>query len=58
MQGGSGTVGLMISHLLDPVPTEVHVFFGLWAETPLYVTTVPNRKVWLVDSGKIKLLER
>jgi len=48
----------MISHLLDPVPTEVHVFFGLWAETPLYVTTVPNRKVWLVDSGKIKLLER
>ena len=51
-------VALMITHLLDPVPTEAHVFWSLWAKLPMYVATPPNGTIWLVDHGKIKLVQR
>ena len=48
----------MITHLLDPIPTEAHVFWSLWARKPMYVATPPNGTIWVVDDGKIKLVER
>lgn len=30
---------MMITHILDPVPTEAHVHCSLWADTPMYVST-------------------
>ena len=49
---------LMITHLLDPIPTEAHVFWSLWAKKPIYVSTPPNGTVWVVEGNKIRLLER
>ena len=51
-------VSLMITHLLDPTPTEAHVFWSLWARKPMYVSTSPNGTIWAVDGSKIRLLER
>lgn len=48
-------VGLMISHLLDPTPTEVHVFWSLWAHKDLYVST--ERATWAIHDGRIRLVE-
>lgn len=48
-------VALVISHLLDPTPTEAHVFWALWANKPLVVTTGPNRN-WVVQDGKVGLI--
>lgn len=51
-------VAMMITHLMDPVPTEAHVFWSLWAGMPMYVATPPNGTIWVIDGGKIKLVER
>jgi len=58
LQNERNAVGLMITHLLDPIPTEAHVFWSLWAKKPIYVVTAPNGTIWLVDGNKIKLVER
>lgn len=52
------SVGLMITHILDPVPTEVHVFANLWAKKPLFVTIAPLRTLWSITDGQIKSAER
>lgn len=49
---------LMITHLLDPIPTEAHVFWSLWAQKPMYVSTVPKGSLWLIEDGTIQLIER
>lgn len=58
LQSEPEAVGLMITHLLDPIPTEVHVFWSLWAKKPIYVATPPNGTIWIVDGNKIGLVER
>jgi hypothetical protein len=58
LQTDPRAVGLMITHLLDPVPTEAHVFWSLWAKKPMYVATPPNGTIWIVEGTKIKLFER
>lgn len=47
-------VGLMVSHLLDPEPTEVHVFWSLWAGKPMYVAITEPRTLWSIEEGKIR----
>ena len=51
-------VAVMVTHLLDAVPTEAHVFWSLWAGAPFYVSTPPNGTVWSVAEGRVKLLQR
>jgi hypothetical protein len=51
-------VALMTSHLLDPVPTEVHVFWSIWARKPMYVATVLNGSLWAIKDAKISLVRR
>lgn len=51
-------VGLTITHLLDSIPTEAHVFWSLWASKPMYVVISPNGSIWVVDRGRIQLVER
>lgn len=50
------TVAMMITHLLDPVPTEVHVFWSRWARTPMFVATSLGN--WLIEEGSITLTDR
>jgi hypothetical protein len=40
---------LMVSHLLDPVPTEIHVFSVFAAQLPIYVATASNNHLWSVE---------
>ncbi|HEX5182486.1 MAG TPA: hypothetical protein VFW19_04965 [Allosphingosinicella sp.] len=56
--GQARPVGLGVSHLLDPVPTEIHVFTSLTIHMPLFVDTEPSNSLWEVDGTKIRLMTR
>jgi len=47
---------MVVTHLLDPVPTEIHVFSMYAARKPIYVQTGAN--LWLVDAPKGRALIR
>ena len=49
---GPRTGAMIVTHLLDPVPTEAHVHWSLWAGTPMYVTT-PGGGLWSIKQGVI-----
>ena len=59
---GNKPAGLTISHLLDPIPTEIHVFSTYAARVPIYVITSQNERIWVseVSGGKsrVRLIER
>ena len=42
-----------VTHLLDPTPTEIHVFSSLTSKVPLVVVTSPDARMWLVDGNKV-----
>lgn len=44
---GAKSLGLVITHLLDPVPTEIHGFSAMAARTPVYVGT-RDKRIWRV----------
>lgn len=46
---GSSSVAFTLSHLLDPVPTEIHVFTMLASRMPIYVVTTQNKRLWIVE---------
>ena len=46
---------LGVSHILDPIPTEIHVFNALAARKPVLVIT--GERTWKVDGRSITLLE-
>ncbi|MBA3930539.1 MAG: hypothetical protein C0521_13210 [Xanthomonas sp.] len=50
------SVGMMITHLLDPVPTEAHVFWSLWANKPMYVST--SAGLWKIEEGRVTMNSR
>jgi len=43
-----------ISHLMDPQPTEVHVFVSLTYKQKFFVVTATNHRLWYVSDGFIK----
>lgn len=45
--------GIVLSHLLDPQPTEMHVFISRNVQLPLFVITVGNHDLWEVSKGKV-----
>jgi len=51
-------VMLVASHLLDPVPTEIHVFWNLWSGIPLDIMTPPYGTIWGISKGHISLVQR
>ena len=48
-------VALAVTHLLDPLPTEIHVFTSLSAGKPVYVMT--KKGVWQVNGAAIRRVE-
>jgi hypothetical protein len=54
---GGKPVALVITHLLDPVPTEIHVFSSLVAQVPVMVAT-KDRRIWAVSGGAIMAIGR
>lgn len=54
---GNRTAALMVTHLLDKVPTEIHVFLSIWTGLPIYVGTADPQRVWEVTGGGIRLVD-
>jgi hypothetical protein len=54
-------VAFTMSHVLDPTPTEIHVFTALAANKEIYVATTANGIIWHVDPNngqpKIRQME-
>jgi hypothetical protein len=48
---------MVVSHLLDPVPTEIHVFTSLSAGLPVYVAIPEPKRVFAVAGDKIRLVK-
>ena len=60
LQGGDlgGNVsGLVVTHLLDPLPTEIHVFIMWVSGLPLAVGTNEPSRVWWLDHEGIRLVQ-
>ena len=51
-QAKSGAL-MFVTHLLDPVPTEIHVFTALEAHAPLFVGT-GGKRMWSISDQGIK----
>jgi hypothetical protein len=49
---------LVATHLLDSVPTEIHVYWNLSVGIPLDILTPPNGTVWNISKGHISLVRR
>lgn len=49
---------LVLSHLLDPQPTEIHVFVSYNIPVGLYVATTSSKSLWGITRGKIRFLDR
>ena len=48
-------VGFVATHLLDPTPTEIHVFSSLALRKPIYVATMqPTQRLWVVNGTRIE----
>lgn len=46
---------LMVTHLLDEIPTEIHVFMAIWVGLPVYVAA--GERVWEVTPDRIRLID-
>jgi hypothetical protein len=54
---GSESVGAYLTHLLDPIPTPIHVFLSLQHREMLAIGTVENSLAWMVKDGHILQLD-
>lgn len=58
----SNSTALAISHFLDPIPTEIHIFSMYAARRPVYVQTSMSNRTWVSElSGgepRIRLINR
>lgn len=55
-KGQDPMAALMITHLLDPIPTEIHVFLSIWTHMPVFVGTANPQRIWEVDGSRIRLV--
>ena len=55
--GEEHPVGLGVTHLLDPIPTEIHVFLAIWTGLPIFVGTNEPDRVWRVHPDRIELIQ-
>ncbi|MBN8502088.1 MAG: hypothetical protein J0M19_13170 [Sphingomonadales bacterium] len=51
-------VGAGVSHLMDPQPTEIHVFVSYNVPIPLFVIISSNGSMWEVNRGKVSSPKR
>ena len=53
---GAQPVAMVVSHLLDPIPTEIHVFTALAAQVSVYVVIARPRRLFEVNGQGIRLV--
>ena len=51
------TAAFVVTHLLDPTPTEVHFFSVFAAKKPIYVITTMNDRTWVgeISEGRARV---
>jgi hypothetical protein len=54
---GSEVAAVAVTHLLDQVPTEIHVFMSIWMGVPVAVATGPPQRIWMVTGDRIELVD-
>lgn len=54
--GQSRPAASVITHLLDPIPTEIHVFLSLWTRLPVLVATITPPRLWGIEGAHVSLL--
>lgn len=47
-----GTGAFFVTHLLDPTPTEIHVFMSISAGAPVIVAAGEPMRMWVVDGDR------
>jgi len=57
-RGAPTPAGMFVTHLLDPTPTEIHVFTALAARLPVFVGIGKPQRVYQVTGERIGILER
>ncbi|WP_242149266.1 hypothetical protein [Sphingomonas sp. BAUL-RG-20F-R05-02] len=57
LPAGAKPVGFVVNDLLDPVPTEIHVFASYSMHMPIFVTT-PDHRLWKVQGAAITPADR
>jgi hypothetical protein len=55
---GATPVALVLTHLLDPVPTEIHVWSSLAMGKPIFVGTARPQRIWSVEGDRIRLVRK
>lgn len=53
--GEGAEVAMMVTHLMDPVPTALHVHAALSYGLPFFVGT-SDRRIWAVEGAQIRLV--
>lgn len=53
IEGGENLAGMVVTHLLDPTPTEIHVWLAAWTGVPVIVSTGENTQ-WTVTADAIR----
>lgn len=48
--------GMIVTHALDPHPTEIHVLAQRRMRTPLYVVAVESGMIWSIEPERIRLV--
>jgi hypothetical protein len=63
--GGSTPAGLVLTHMLDVTPTEIHVYLSKLSRLPVYVLTPVSRpassdahRIWAVNGDRIELVQK
>lgn len=54
----ANAVAAMVSHLLDPMPTEIHVWLSRWIGKPVYVMTSDPGQLWEVTGEGMRKVDR
>ena len=55
---GAVPAALVLTHLLDPVPTEIHVWSSLAMRKPIFVGTANPQRIWSVEGDRIRLIRK
>ena len=51
-------VAAMVSHLLDPAPTEIHAWLARWMGKSVYVMVVEPEQLWEVTADGIRKVDK
>lgn len=54
---GAKPAAFFVTHLLDPTPTEIHVFTSLASGLPIIVGT-SNKWIWAVDGSNVRTVDK